>query len=164
MPKTQPLLLRKADATKQVSEARVASQGIEPGIHPDRGQSIRTVEIGSVEPGKGFYFISKDSIRASHVEPADVTFASLILNAGEHRASLVLPASQSVGSRILGQDNGFFCGFHAAIGRSQRLFTLAKFRIGEGQDVVVMPDPKGGFNGLLVASYHEQQPCLVAVG
>jgi hypothetical protein len=64
----------------QISEARIASQRVESGIHPDEGHSIRTGEIGFLEPGEGLFLLSQAGIHASHVEPADVTLSRLSLD------------------------------------------------------------------------------------
>ena len=125
--------MRKTDAKKQFREARIASQRVESGIHPDRGHSIRTVVIGPVEPGKGLFFISQGRIQASHVESADITLARLAFDAREHCASLILPTSECIGCRYLGENHRTLRGFHGAICGVQCLFGLAKFRIGEGQ-------------------------------
>lgn len=95
--KTHLLLLREADATKQVSEARVASQRIESGIHPDKGHSIRTSQISLLEPSKGLLAITQGGINTSHIESADVALAGLCLYPAEHRASNVLLTRHSVG-------------------------------------------------------------------
>jgi hypothetical protein len=41
-----------ANSAQQVGEARIASQRVEPGIHPDKGYSSRTIAIPSFEPGE----------------------------------------------------------------------------------------------------------------
>ena len=51
-------LLREAHAAQQVCKARVVSYQVEPGIHPDRGHSVRTLAIGLLKPGKGLFLIS----------------------------------------------------------------------------------------------------------
>src|SRR5260370_13565099 len=50
-------LLGKTNAAQEIVKARIASQRVEPGIHPGMGQSIRTVAIRCLQPGKGLLFI-----------------------------------------------------------------------------------------------------------
>src|SRR6516165_818693 len=49
-------LLWKTDTPLQVSKARIASQGIEPGIHPDKWHSSRTIAVSFFEPGERLVF------------------------------------------------------------------------------------------------------------
>ena len=116
---------------KQVSEARISSQGVESGIHPDRRQSIRTVVIGFRKPSKGLFLISQHGVQASHVKSADIALSGLAFDPVDHCVSLILPAGKRIGSRDLGQDHGILCGFQGAICSGKCLFRLAKFRIGE---------------------------------
>jgi hypothetical protein len=55
-------LLVKAHALQKIGKAGIASQRVEPGIHPDRGHSIRTVAMGPFKPGKGLFLLSQHGI------------------------------------------------------------------------------------------------------
>jgi hypothetical protein len=73
-------LRREADAAQQVRETRVASQSVESGIHPDEGHSIRTGEIGFLEPGEGTLLVAQLGVYACHVESANVALSRLCLD------------------------------------------------------------------------------------
>lgn len=72
--------LWQADSAQQVCEARVATQQVESGIHPDEGHSIGTGEIGFLEPREGLLLIAQGSVYACHVEPADIPLPRLFLD------------------------------------------------------------------------------------
>jgi hypothetical protein len=73
-------LQREADAAQEVRETRIASQPVESGIHPDEGHSIRTGEIGLLEPGEGALLVAQRGVYARHVESANVALPCLCLD------------------------------------------------------------------------------------
>src|SRR5258708_34109371 len=74
------VLERQADAAQEVGEARVASERVESGIHPDESDSIRSGEIGFLKPAERFLVIAQGGVHASDVEPADVPLPPLCLD------------------------------------------------------------------------------------
>jgi hypothetical protein len=64
----------------QIGKARVTSQRVESGIHPDEGHSIRTGEIGFLEPGEGLLVLSQSGVYASYIKPTDVPLPRLCLD------------------------------------------------------------------------------------
>src|SRR6478752_1052337 len=65
-------LLRKADATQQVSEARVGTQWIEPGLYFEITQTERVLLIRFIQPGKGHVFLTQACIDQGHVGRWDI--------------------------------------------------------------------------------------------
>ena len=71
-------LLVKAHALQKIGKAGIASQRVEPGIHPGGRQSIRALNEGLLEPGKGFVFVTERGINGRHVESANVALLHLL--------------------------------------------------------------------------------------
>jgi len=81
---TRPLapLPRKADTAQQVGKTRIASQRVEPGIHPGEVHSIRTGKIALFQPRESPFVVTQYSVYASHVVTTDVSLLRLRLEGG----------------------------------------------------------------------------------
>jgi hypothetical protein len=129
--------LRQAHAAKQVRVTWITAQRVEPGIHPGRRQSIRTVTMSLLQPSKSLILFSQH--RICHVKSADVTLPGLTLDATHHCSSFILPTGKGIGRGDLRQNHRLLV-VHGAIGCGQCSFHLAKLRIGAlGHDRRVPP-------------------------
>jgi hypothetical protein len=69
-----------ADPAEKVVEARIASQRVESGIHPDKGHSIRTREVPFFQPRESPLFIAQCGVHTGYIETADVSHSCLRLD------------------------------------------------------------------------------------
>ena len=75
-------LFRQAHASQEIGEARITSQRVESGIHPDEIHSIRTSKICLVEPREGPLFVTQGGVDTGYVVTADVALAGFRFDTG----------------------------------------------------------------------------------
>ena len=54
--------MAKTHALQKIGIARIASDWVESGIHPDRRHSIRTVALGPCKPGERLFLVSQQAV------------------------------------------------------------------------------------------------------
>src|SRR5262249_29869425 len=147
----------------QLMKARIGTQRIEPGIHPDGGHSIRTVTICLLKPGKRLLLLPECGIETGYVEFAEVALLCLLFNVVEHGAGFVLPAGESVCSGDLSPIGRILRRFQSAVGGGNGQLWLAKFGIGDRHYAIVLPRAGTGLNCFPVTSCQKQEPSLAAM-
>src|SRR5260370_10202150 len=88
-PNTLTFRKRYADAPYDLRKARVTSESIESGIHPDPDQSSRAVSVGLLKPIHGSIFLAESERDNAHVISANIGLAAGVHKRSEHFPGLL---------------------------------------------------------------------------